>query len=143
MPEGVLTYSNKEPVQVARPTGSPIMAERLPRYMGAGSPSIWELVPPAWDVNHAIEVVAATKHTQNRDLGLRISASGSKLRYLSDNSGPKGTWTRYHGPLGPVLRSQILVKELKSQNWLAWPAKCSHTLYESFPPPKPPPTPIW
>ena len=38
MPEGVLTFSNKECLRVFRPSGSPASAGRFPRC-GAGSPS--------------------------------------------------------------------------------------------------------
>ncbi len=46
LPEGVLTYSNKECLKSARPSGSPITADRFPRCGPAGSPSPWTLVPP-------------------------------------------------------------------------------------------------
>ena len=40
-------------------------------------------------------------------------------------------------------KSTDSAKKQKSQNWLAWSAKCLYTPWESFAPPKPLPTPIW
>jgi len=39
LPEGVLTFSNKECLQLARPSGSPVRCRAVPPALDLGSPS--------------------------------------------------------------------------------------------------------